>query len=45
MDSTPGPTGTDPDGRDSAPAWFLVVLVLGFVLVLTWAAMTFWRAG
>jgi len=41
MDSTPGPTNSQPDRPDSAPAWFLVAIVVTFVLVVVWIMVTF----
>ena len=38
IDSTPGPDDLDPEGRDNAPPWFLVLVVviigMGGVLIL-----------
>lgn len=41
MDSTPGPGNTEPDRPDSAPAWFLVVILVMFVLVMVWVMVSF----
>ena len=41
MDSTPGPGNTEPDRPESAPAWFLVAMVVMFVLLVVWIMVMF----
>lgn len=41
MDSTPGPANPEPDRPESAPAWFLVLVVVLFVLGLAWIMVSF----
>ena len=41
MDSTPGPANSEPDRPESAPAWFLVLILLVFFLGMAWIMVTF----
>ena len=41
MDSTPGPVNSEPDRPEGAPAWFLVLILVVFLVGMAWIVVTF----